>query len=138
VRNVLLIISACFLAVTALSKLVLVIGSPALLNGYDKLLSQPERVVAIASSGLEVAIATYLTLGTSLVIRGAILAWLGLNFVVYHIFMGLIGETAPCACLGAVNRWLADYTGAIHQISITLGAILALIGLSAYFSAEKS
>ena len=98
-------ISAALLAATATAKLISAFGHEGILNVYDPVLHLSTRTVMIGVAAVEYCVVGLIVLSKRELLSFAACAFLGLEFLLYRVALGLIGEH-NCPCLGFVGDWL--------------------------------
>jgi hypothetical protein len=100
-------LAGLILLLTGLAKIVSAIGSARVLGVIDPFFGVPFRWLFISVGAIELAVALYIFVGRSLVLRGLALAILVTDMVLYRAGLILTHWPHPCPCLG-------NFTDTIH------------------------
>lgn len=89
-----------------MAKLYSAAGEARILAVRDPLLLLTNRELLLAAGLLELAVAAYLLFGRNARIKLWLLAWLGVNFLLYRLALAWIAPGKPCPCLGTLAERL--------------------------------
>ncbi len=131
-------LSLGILCVAAFSKLYTLKSHFRFLDYYDPLFLIKNRHLLLAVAGLELLCVLMMALTKKLWLRGLIITWFGLNFLLYHVALSLTGSALTCPCFGSVGAQLGlspaeaqDATTAMVIFLITSGVYLFVRGNNA-------
>lgn len=131
--------AAAFLAFSAIVKLLtLVVGDP-IVRVFDPVWGIQSRILFVSSAAVEVAVCALIVAFPKSRLCPVVLATLGAEFVLYHLFSLGMGIRSTCPCLGGLSSWIQTLVGyggwhvsriAVDNITTTVSWFAALILLS--------
>lgn len=103
--------SAAFLAFSALTKLLTLLDGGPLLGAVDPVWGLRNGLVFCISSAVEVVACALVAAFPNSRICTAVIATLGAEFVLYHLFVLGMGMRSACPCLGGLSSWIQTLAG---------------------------
>ncbi len=125
------------LIVTGIAKLVSAFGSVELLKSVDPILGLSNRTLLLLVGTGELIVAALIARLRGPRVKLGLLAWLSLQFVVYHAAMQRVDGFHTCPCLGYIYNWTGITNEAVNTITQALAWYL-LIGAAYFWRQSKS
>jgi len=114
------------LTMTSCAKLFSSLGNAKVLDIPDGLLPMSVRQTLELVGATEVAVVLVLWKAESAFTKLAFICWLGLNFVLYRLFMVILTVGKPCPCLGSITDRLHISTAAANRVLAVVAWYLLL------------
>jgi hypothetical protein len=123
------------LVVTALAKLLMVVGESRILAQPDPLLgSLTNRQVLFLAAGMELGVVALVWSGVSWLLRVGFIAWVSTVFLIYRGGLWAGGHEGSCKCLGNLSQILGLSAGMMDGI---MKGVLAFLVVGSYFYLGK-
>jgi len=114
------------LILTSCAKLFSSFGASKVLDIPDGLLPISVRQTLVVVGAIEFAVVLVLWKARSTFTKLAFICWLGLNFMLYRLFMVLLTVGKPCPCLGSITDRLHISAAAANRVLAAVAWYLLL------------
>jgi hypothetical protein len=138
-RRYFLWFSGAFLAFSAILKLLTLVANDPIVRVLDPVWGIQNRILFLISSAVELAVCLLVLAIPQSRLCTAVVATLGAEFVLYHLFGLGMGARSPCPCLGGLSSWFQAFLAfcggnvprtAVDNLTATVIWFAALILLS--------